>query len=92
MTAVLWLTRAFRRMYNPARQQERLHPDGAYVRRHVPELRDVPDEFLGEPWRMPDDVQAAIGCVIGRGYPAPIVDHAVARREALARYGAAGRG
>jgi deoxyribodipyrimidine photo-lyase len=77
---------AFRRIYNPARQQERFDPDGGYVRRHVPELRSVPDEYLAEPARMPREVQERAGCVIGRDYPKPIVDHAVARREALARY------
>ena len=44
---------AFRRIYNPARQQERFDPDGAYVRRYVPELERVPDEYLAEPWKMP---------------------------------------
>jgi len=77
---------AFRRIYNPARQMERHDPDGAYVRRYVPELRDVPDRYLAEPWTMPDDVQRACGCVIGRDYPEPIVDHAEARRAALDRY------
>jgi deoxyribodipyrimidine photo-lyase len=55
---------AFRRMFNPERQQARFDPDGEYLRRYVPELRD------GN----------------GDGYPDPIVDHAVARREALDRY------
>ena len=73
-----------------ARQQERLDPEGAYVRRYVPELRTVPAEFLAEPWRMPDDVQADCGCVIGREYPAPIVDHLAARRATLERYARAG--
>jgi deoxyribodipyrimidine photo-lyase len=77
---------AFRRIYNPARQQERHDPDGAYVRRYVEELRDVPSEYLAEPWRMPDEVQRRAGCVIGEDYPAPIVDHSLAREEALARY------
>jgi len=81
---------AYRRAYSPTRQLERLDPDGAYVRRHVPELRDVPREHLAEPWRMPDAVQQACGCVIGRDYPAPVVDHVAARRAALARYAAAG--
>jgi deoxyribodipyrimidine photo-lyase len=79
---------AFRRMYNPARHQERYDPDGAYVRRWVPELRDVPDERLAEPWAMSDEEQRAAGCVIGRDYPEPVVDHAVERRRALERYGA----
>ena len=80
-----------RRIYNPTRQLERFDPDGAYVRRNVPELRDVPARWLAEPWTMPDDVQRGCGCVIGRDYPAPIVDHAVARRQALERYGAGAR-
>jgi deoxyribodipyrimidine photo-lyase len=77
---------AYRRIYNPARQQERHDPDGSYVRRYVPELEPVPDAFIAEPWRMPDDVQRDVGCVIGIDYPSPIVDHRVAREEALARY------
>ena len=48
-------------------------PTGEYVRRWVPELRDVPDERLAEPWTMSDEEQAAAGCVIGAHYPAPIV-------------------
>ena len=79
----------FRRIYNPARQQARFDPDGAYVRRYVTELRDVPDQYLTEPWTMPQETQREVGCVIGRDYPAPIVDHGTARREALARYGEA---
>lgn len=81
----------FRRIYNPTRQQSRFDPSGAYVRRYVPELREVPDEYLAEPWSMPADVQHEAGCVIGEDYPEPIVDHADARREALARYGEAAR-
>jgi deoxyribodipyrimidine photo-lyase len=79
---------AYRRMYNPARHQERFDADGTYVRRWVPELRDVPLARLAEPWTMSDDEQGAAGCVIGRDYPAPIVDHAAERRRALEIYGA----
>ncbi len=81
---------AFRRLYNPARQQQRFDLRREYVRRYLPELRDVPDEYLAEPWRMPDAVQKQAGCVIGSDYPRPIVNHAAARREALDRYARAG--
>jgi deoxyribodipyrimidine photo-lyase len=77
---------AFRSIYNPARQQQRFDPEGTYVRRYVPELAEVPDRYLAEPWTMPVEVQLEIGCEIGRDYPRPIVDHAAARREALDRY------
>ena len=77
---------AFQRMFNPTLQQQRFDPGGDYVRRYVPELADIPDRYLSEPWKMPDEVQERIGCRIGRDYPEPIVDHRQAREEALARY------
>jgi deoxyribodipyrimidine photo-lyase len=80
---------ATRRMFNPARQQARFDPDGTYVRRYVPELANVPDEYLAEPWKMPAELQAQVGCTIGLDYPEPIVDHALARRVAIERYATA---
>ncbi|MEO8968791.1 MAG: deoxyribodipyrimidine photo-lyase [Solirubrobacteraceae bacterium] len=77
---------AFQRIFNPTLQQRRFDPDGAYVRRYVPELADVPDDFLAEPWTMPEEVQEQAGCRIGSDYPEPVVDHRRAREEALARY------
>jgi len=77
---------AYRRIYNPTRQMEAHDPDGSYVRRYVPELRHVPDDYIREPWTMPAHVQREVGCVIGTDYPKPIVDHADARRRALERY------
>jgi deoxyribodipyrimidine photo-lyase len=81
----------FRRILNPVLQQRRHDPDGAYVRRWVPELRDVPAAQLAEPWRMDAAAQRAAGCAIGRDYPAPIVDHAAERERALARHRAVRR-
>ncbi len=77
---------AFRRILNPALQQQRHDPDGTYVRRWVPELSAVPDDLLAEPWRMTDEQQQAAGCIIGSDYPAPLVDHREERQRALARY------
>ena len=76
----------FRRLYNPTRHLERYDPNGRYVRRYVPELRRVPQQYIAEPWTMPEDVQRKAGCVIDVDYPAPIIDLAVSRSEALARY------
>lgn len=76
----------FRRMFNPMLQQKKFDPHGRYVRRWCPELAGVPDAHLVEPWRMTEAEQGAAGCTIGVDYPAPIVDHAVERRHAAARY------
>jgi deoxyribodipyrimidine photo-lyase len=80
----------FQRLFNPMTQQRRFDADGRYVRRWCPELRRVPDDRLAEPWTMTDDEQQAAGCRIGRDYPAPVVDHAAARRRAIERYRAVG--
>jgi deoxyribodipyrimidine photo-lyase len=79
----------FRRIYNPTLHARRYDPDGVYVRAYVPELARVPEEFLAEPWRMPEHAQHAAGCRIGVDYPAPIIDLGVGRAETIGRYAAA---
>ncbi len=74
------------RVFNPVVQGRRFDPDGRFVRRWVPELAGVPVSYIHAPWTMPPQVQSMAGCVIGRDYPEPIVDHAVARGRALAAY------
>jgi deoxyribodipyrimidine photo-lyase len=68
----------FFRIFNPVTQSERFDADGAYLRRWVPELGGLTDRDVHAPWRArggrPD------------GYPAPMVDHAEERDEALRRY------
>jgi deoxyribodipyrimidine photo-lyase len=74
------------RVFNPTLQGRTYDPDGAFVRSMIPALRGVPDPYVHEPWRIPPLLQAEVGCVIGRDYPAPIVDHTTARARALAAY------
>ena len=73
------------RIYSPAKQASDHDPRGEFIRRYVPELEAVPDEYLAEPHRMPRLLGKMIGCEIGRDYPWPIVDHAAAYRLARAR-------
>jgi deoxyribodipyrimidine photo-lyase len=79
------------RIFNPVTQSERFDPQGAFIRRYVPELARVPDAHVHAPWKMRPADQAAAGCVIGRDYPGPVVDHARAREITLERYAAAKR-
>ncbi|MCX7938686.1 MAG: FAD-binding domain-containing protein [Thermoflexales bacterium] len=67
-------------------QSERFDPDGAFIRRWVPELARVPNEYVHAPHRMPPSLQREVGCVIGKDYPAPIVDHNVQKEEILRRF------
>lgn len=74
------------RIFNPILQGKKFDPHGVYIRRWLPELAFVPDEYLHEPWRMPLSVQHVSGCVMGKEYPHPIVDHSLARERTLATY------
>jgi deoxyribodipyrimidine photo-lyase len=74
------------RIFNPILQSKKFDPNGQYIRQWVPELTSVPNEFIHEPWLMPDALQKSIGCVIGKNYPAPLVDHHWARERTLNAY------
>jgi len=65
------------RIFNPVLQGERFDPEGAYVRRWVPELAGLPARFIHKPWQMPEPPA---------GYPAPIVALGAARQRALDAY------
>ena len=65
------------RVFNPVTQGLRFDPDGAYVRRWVPELAHLPGAAAHEPWDHPEGY--------AHGYPERIVDHAAERLEALSR-------
>ena len=68
------------RVFNPVKQGRDYDPAGDYIRRWVPELREVAGQAVHEPWTLPGGPPA--------GYPTPIVEHQVERAEALRRYAA----
>ncbi|GAB2877569.1 deoxyribodipyrimidine photo-lyase [Uliginosibacterium flavum] len=74
------------RIFNPVTQSERFDPQGKFIRRYLPELAALPDKLIHAPWKLKPAEQAAVGCVIGRDTPAPIVDHAAAREKTLLRF------
>lgn len=79
------------RIFNPVTQGQTFDPEGAYVRRWVPEIAKLPDKVIHSPWTAPAEALAAGGVTLGTTYPAPIVDHAEARRAALAAFAEIGK-
>lgn len=63
------------RMFNPIRQAHRFDPDGAYVRRYVPELATIAGGAVHEPWKLDDGTRSRLK------YPSPVIDHDEAARE-----------
>jgi len=74
------------RVFNPTLQGSRFDPDGAYVRRWVPELADLAARWIHAPSSAPREQLEAAGVRVGVTYPRPIVDHAEARARALSAY------
>jgi deoxyribodipyrimidine photo-lyase len=74
------------RVFNPQLQGEKFDPDGSYVRRWVPELKDMPSKLIHQPWQATPLELASAGVTLGKTYPQPIVDHAKGRERALAAY------
>ena len=64
------------RIFNPVTQSEKFDPQGKFIRRYMPEVAHLSDKLIHAPWKS--------GGV--PGYPAPVVDHAVAREHTLARF------
>ena len=71
------------RIFNPILQGEKFDKDGIYTKKWVPELLNMPNNFLYKPWELEKKYQEQIKVVIGTNYPKPMVDHATARNAAL---------
>ncbi len=80
------------RIFNPVTQSKRFDPNGAFIRRYVPEIAALDDDAIHAPWLASTAVQRERKVVVGRDYPAPIVDHACARAQALALFRSAANG
>ena len=75
------------RIFNPVTQSEKFDPRGLFIRRFLPELQHVPNQHIHAPWKMTAGESRKAGVVIGKNYPAPIVDHVQARAFTLELYG-----
>lgn len=70
------------RVYNPIKQAMDHDPQGVFVRKWLPVMRRVPDAWIFEPWKMPENVQISCGVTVGVDLPLPVVDLELATREA----------
>ena len=76
------------RIFNPVTQSRRFDPDGAFIRRWLPQLAPLDGAAIHAPWLAKAGVLERAGVVLGRDYPLPVVDHDAARVKTLARFGA----
>ncbi|HDR7861346.1 cryptochrome/photolyase family protein [Bacillus toyonensis] len=74
------------RIFNPITQGEKFDKNGEYIRRWVPELRDIPNKYIHKPWEAPEHILQKANIQLGHTYPLPVVDHKAARERALCAY------
>lgn len=76
------------RIFNPVTQAKKFDPDGDYIRRFVPELAQLPNKYVFQPWEAPEAVLAEAGISLGDNYPKPMVSLPRSRQEALDAFAA----
>ena len=69
------------RVYSPVEFGKKTDKNGDYIKKYLPVLKDIPKEFIYEPWEAPDYVQKKAKCIIGVDYPFPIVNHKEKMKE-----------
>ena len=76
------------RVFNPILQSRKFDPDGTYIRTFCPELKNLNNDQIHEPWTVPEHDLEAAGVRLGHDYPHPIVGAKAGRDRALAAYSA----
>uniref|UniRef100_A0A8C2Y9J2 Cryptochrome-1-like n=1 Tax=Coturnix japonica TaxID=93934 RepID=A0A8C2Y9J2_COTJA len=76
----MWLSASaffhqYTRIFCPVRFGRRTDPEGEYIRKYLPILKNFPSKYIYEPWTASEEEQKQAGCIIGRDYPFPMVDH-----------------
>lgn len=71
------------RVFNPITQGQKFDETGDYVRKWCPELKELPDKYLHEPWAAKPELLKKAGVKLGETYPRPIIEHSEGRERAL---------
>lgn len=74
------------RIFNPILQSKKFDEDGNYIRHYVPELKDLPNDYIHTPWETPELILKSAGVELDKTYPKPLMMHDKARERALTAY------
>lgn len=90
----LWLSCSsffyqYNRVYSPISFGKKYDPNGDFIRHFLPVLKDIPKQYIYEPWTAPISIQTEAKCIIGKDYPKPVVSHDTASKECKRKLGEA---
>jgi deoxyribodipyrimidine photo-lyase len=74
------------RIFNPVTQSKKFDPDGDYIRKYIPELKNIPNNYIHLPGELDDKSLIEYGVKLGSDYPYPIVDLSISRERALSAF------
>lgn len=77
------------RVYNPVKQSLDHDPQGRFIARYLPQLAQLPDEFIHQPWLLSEMEQTMYNFKLGRDYPKPVIEHLSAATDARQKLHAA---
>lgn len=77
------------RVYSPIAFGKKTDKNGDYIKKYLPMLKKFPAEYIYEPWKAPRSIQETAGCIVGKDYPRPIVEHEVVHKNNIQRMKAA---
>ena len=74
------------RIFNPELQSRKFDPEGIYIKKYIPELKFVDYKYIHNPSLMDRTEQLSAFCILGKDYPKPVVNHSIAKEEAIKRF------
>lgn len=77
------------RVYSPIAFGKKTDKYGDYIKKYLPVLNKFPAEYIYEPWKAPRSIQERAGCIVGKDYPRPLVEHDVVHKKNIQRMKAA---
>ncbi len=74
------------RIFNPTLQSKKFDAEGNYLKKYVPELKDVDAKYIHEPWEHKDILKEKYGIELGKDYPLTIVNHSEIKERVISEF------
>jgi len=74
------------RIFNPTLQSKKFDVDGKYIKKYVPELKDVDAKYIHDPWEHKEILKEKYGLELGKDYPLPVVNHSEIKDRVISEF------